>query len=90
VPGGGRSLEGIVTHVLDAERSYASMAGGRVAKGSPVHDAFVAAVVTMARGEVPATGPRGGRRWPTPYAIRRAAWHVLDHAWELEDRTRPI
>ena len=20
------------------------------------------------------------------YFVRRAAWHVLDHAWELEDR----
>jgi hypothetical protein len=31
-------------------------------------------------------GPRGGVRWPPRYYVRRAAWHVLDHAWEIEDR----
>lgn len=25
-------------------------------------------------------------RWPTRYAVRRVVWHVLDHAWEVEDR----
>jgi len=25
--------------------------------------------------------------WPARYAIRRTAWHVLDHAWEIEDRS---
>ena len=24
--------------------------------------------------------------WPVRYAIRRCAWHVLDHAWEIEDK----
>ena len=27
--------------------------------------------------------------WPTRYAARRIAWHVLDHAWEIEDRSAP-
>src|SRR2546430_1184726 len=26
------------------------------------------------------------RGWPPRYAARRFAWHVLDHAWEIEDR----
>ncbi|CAN5828742.1 hypothetical protein BH20CHL8_BH20CHL8_11020 [soil metagenome] len=33
----------------------------------------------------------GAIEWPgwTPrYFVRRAAWHVLDHAWEIEDRAR--
>lgn len=38
------------------------------------------------RGELPDNGPRGGQRWSSPFAIRRAAWHALDHAWEIEDR----
>jgi hypothetical protein len=25
--------------------------------------------------------------WPPRYAARRIAWHVLDHAWEIEDRS---
>jgi hypothetical protein len=27
------------------------------------------------------------RGWTTRYAARRIAWHVLDHAWEMQDRT---
>jgi hypothetical protein len=27
--------------------------------------------------------PRG---WNASYTIRRMAWHVVDHLWELEDR----
>ena len=26
-------------------------------------------------------------RWPPRYLVRRVAWHVLDHAWELEDKS---
>jgi len=25
--------------------------------------------------------------WPARYAVRRLAWHVMDHAWEIEDRS---
>jgi hypothetical protein len=25
--------------------------------------------------------------WPTTYAIRRFTWHVIDHIWEIEDRS---
>ena len=27
--------------------------------------------------------------WPVRYTVRRAAWHALDHAWEIEDRSTP-
>ena len=30
---------------------------------------------------------RPARTWPIPFLIRRIAHHVMDHAWELEDRT---
>jgi hypothetical protein len=33
-------------------------------------------------GRLPGTGA-----WPVRYAVRRFAWHVLDHAWEIEDRS---
>ncbi len=29
---------------------------------------------------------RRARTWPLPFLIRRIAHHVMDHAWELEDR----
>jgi hypothetical protein len=31
--------------------------------------------------------PLARRRWTTRYAAHRIAWHALDHAWEIEDRT---
>jgi hypothetical protein len=29
------------------------------------------------------------RGWPQRYAARRIAWHALDHAWEVQDRSAP-
>jgi hypothetical protein len=29
----------------------------------------------------------GEKRWPPRYVARRMAWHLLDHAWEIEDRS---
>jgi hypothetical protein len=29
--------------------------------------------------------PAGG--WPPRYGARRMAWHVLDHLWEIEDKS---
>ena len=89
--GGGRNLEKVSQHAFEAERSYLGSLGGRAPAdgGWPaVRDAFVEALGARARGELPSTGPRGGRRWPARYAARRAAWHLLDHAWEIEDRLR--
>ncbi|MEO5985891.1 MAG: hypothetical protein ABIW50_06080 [Candidatus Limnocylindria bacterium] len=29
---------------------------------------------------------RMARRWPIAFLIRRTGHHLMDHAWELEDR----
>jgi len=76
--GGGRDLENIRQHVVQAEESYARTVGGGTNFGEALRARW--------RGEVPDTGPRGGLRWPVRYAVRRSAWHLLDHAWEIEDR----
>ena len=41
---------------------------------------------SAARGDIPLRGPRGGIHWTPRFFVRRAAWHVLDHVWEIEDR----
>ena len=28
-------------------------------------------------------------KWTARYFLRRAAWHVLDHVWEIEDKSGP-
>ncbi|MGH2809540.1 MAG: hypothetical protein ACRDIA_01520, partial [Actinomycetota bacterium] len=48
-----------------------------------VRETFLEALKARAAGEIPDRGPRGGKRWTARYAIRRSAWHALDHAWEI-------
>jgi hypothetical protein len=93
--GGGRDQEKMIQHVLEAEAGYLSRIGYRLKieagidlseKLSLVWQAVQDALAASAQGRVPAQGPRGGIRWTARYYVRRSAWHVLDHAWEIEDR----
>lgn len=89
--GGGRELAKMVEHVTGADLGYTSAVGGKVPGGgsatwAQAQDVMKGAIRARARGELPDRGPRGGERWPARYAIRRSAWHALDHAWEIEDR----
>nr|AIA12156.1 Unknown Function [uncultured bacterium] len=89
--GGGRSLEKMANHVREADEGYTAAMGGKSkpagAKWSIVQENFIAAARARNAGELPDVGPRGGERWPALFAMRRSAWHALDHAWELEDRS---
>ena len=72
--GGGRDRDKMYAHVLDAELAYAS--GLRVKLKEPDRKAMLAGI----------RHPDPEAKWPAAYAIRRIAWHALDHAWEMEDR----
>ena len=93
--GGGRQLEGILEHVLGSTEGYLSQVGwkykqdakaGQDQQFAQTLQASIDALRASARGDIPARGPRGGIRWSARYFVRRLAWHILDHAWELEDR----
>lgn len=93
--GGGREVEGIIQHVQGADAGYLSRLAWKLAppEGADgagelarTRDAILQALAAAARGEVTARGPRGGVRWSPRYFVRRVAWHVLDHTWEIEDR----
>jgi hypothetical protein len=97
--GGGRELDAIVLHVLSAETAYLSRLGHRHrldpqgdANGelASLRTAVLDGLVSAVRDGVPEAGPRGGARWTPRYFTRRTAWHVLDHAWEIEDRAGPV
>ena len=77
--GGGR--DAIVAHVREAERTLSCpKAGIRVPPRTP-WDQQRAALAAALRAGAP------GGAWPARCVIRRSAWHVLDHAWEIEDRS---
>ena len=93
--GGGRGLESIIEHVLGSNEGYLNQVGWKLPKDDTsdlnqqikqTRQALLSALAASARGEIPAKGPRGGVRWTARYFVRRVAWHVLDHAWEIEDR----
>src|SRR6266508_470439 len=93
--GGGRDVEGIIHHVLGADAGYLTRIGGKLEQSNDeelgkqliqARQVILKALESAARGGTPARGPRGGVRWTPRYFVRRTAWHVLDHAWELEDR----
>jgi len=97
--GGGRETGETVQHVLDAEQAYLSRLGWKLkSKGEQSVDealrftqqAALSALEASVKGELPKQGPRGGAIWPARYYVRRAAWHILDHAWEIEDRVDNI
>lgn len=94
--GGGRTLEEIIRHSLEADAAYLGKIGWACktdAEADPgaelrrIRAAILEGLAASAAGKLPATGPRGGSRWTARYFVRRAAWHVLDHAWEIEDRS---
>lgn len=78
--GGGRDRDAVADHVREAERAYASRIGARVPPRTPWPEARRVVLDALRAGS---TNPK----WPTPYAIRRLAWHVTDHAWEVQDRS---
>ena len=85
--GGGRELPKIIDHVREAEIAYLAQLGSRAPEDPELlRRAFTAALTAVATGQ-PVADPRNTKKpWPPRYTIRRSAWHVLDHAWEIEDR----
>jgi len=90
--GGGRTTSKIVDHVLGSEQGYARVMGIK-RREFPTSDR---AQLDELRAEVleilraPSDGSViAGKKWTTRYAAHRIAWHALDHAWEIEDRTEP-
>lgn len=78
--GGGRDRDGIVSHVREAERSYGRKFDVRVPPRTPWPEQRAEILTAIRAGSV------DGTKWPLRYAVRRTAWHVLDHAWEIEDK----
>ena len=88
--GGGRDPDKIVAHVIESGWYYAREMGIREKQPDPADRAAVEsmreAMIEILRR--PSDGsPLADRKWPPRFAAARIAWHALDHAWEIEDRT---
>ena len=89
--GGGRNRDEIVRHVVNNERHDLAMKVGVDPTPDEVlnpevigahRQAFVAAM-----RDFNAQGKMGrGRNWTMALLLRHTAYHVLDHAWEMEDK----
>jgi hypothetical protein len=90
--GGGRDRDKVVDHVVQAEAAYARKLGIRrkppaIDDPAGIDELRAAIVDVLSR---PSSGePLVEKGWRPRYAARRIAWHVLDHAWEIEDRSDP-
>jgi hypothetical protein len=93
--GGGRELDAIVSHVLEADAAYLSRLGARFKRSDDpevsvdltrLRKTFMDALSARAHGVPPSPSRRTSALWKPRYAVRRSAWHALDHAWEIEDR----
>src|SRR5215831_3910828 len=88
--GGGRDRTRIVRHTIRTEsEDFAKRLGLRIPEegalspeGLAAHrKSYIAAMRAYNRGE--------GKRmvtWTLPFLIRHSAYHVMDHAWEMEDK----
>lgn len=87
--GGGRDLQKMTAHVIEADQAYMAQLGARPPKAASTFDlreAMVEALRARVRG-LPFAEPRNTKNpWTPRYFARRVGWHVLDHAWEIEDR----
>jgi hypothetical protein len=87
--GGGREKEVIVRHVVGWEIYDLAKKVGVVepvdTREDPVALAAYRRAFAAAIRDYNAQGLMA-RSWYLQFLIRRCAWHMLDHAWELEDR----
>ena len=88
--GGGRDRDRIIRHTVRNEsEEFAKQVGLRIPeeaaltpKGLRAHrTSYVAAMRAYNAGD----GKRM-RSWNLPFLIRHSAFHVMDHAWEMEDK----
>jgi hypothetical protein len=90
IRGGGRERDEIIRHTRRVEsEDFAKKVGLRVGEGAAVdgealiayRKQYVAALRSQHQGK---STPM--RTWTLAFLIRHSAFHVMDHAWEMEDK----
>jgi hypothetical protein len=87
--GGGRSRDEIIRHVYASERhNWWRKVGIRADDGVRMTADELSAYRQQYLDAIRAYNAEGkpARSWPIQFLIRRTGQHVVDHAWEMEDR----
>jgi len=94
-PEHGRSLSAMRLHLLETDRMHLSAFGPAFRQPDPAQVAeqeattreqLLAELRAIPPKETLALRRRYGFVWTPRFAVRRSAWHALDHAWEIQDR----
>ena len=89
--GGGRDRDRIIRHTIRTEsEDFAKQVGLRIPEEAALspeglrqhRESYVAAMRAYNAGQV----AKRMRSWTLPFLIRHSAFHMLDHAWEMEDK----
>jgi hypothetical protein len=89
--GGGRDRDRIIRHTIRTEsEEFAKQLGLRIPEGGALtpdglrrhRETYLDAMRAYNAGEM----KRRMRSWTLPYLLRHSADHMLDHAWEMEDK----
>jgi hypothetical protein len=93
----GRSPAQILLHVLETDAMHVSgitsgpfrkpIPGGGVEQLLVVQERLLHALASVPTGTTTLPSVRHGFTWTPRFAVHRSAWHALDHAWELVDRS---
>lgn len=90
--GGGRDRDRMIAHVVESEARYYTRKLGLPASSPDPGDGQAVARIREGILNVLRAARSGSqlteRGWTPRYAARRISWHVVDHAWEMEDRSR--
>jgi hypothetical protein len=90
IRGGGRERDEIIRHTRRVEsEDFAKKVGLRIPEGAAVkgkallayREDYVAAMRAHHKGHA-----KPMRSWTLAFLIRHSAFHVMDHAWEMEDK----
>jgi hypothetical protein len=97
-PTHGRAPSALIHHVLEADLLHLSAFGSAskppvpasmeilIEQEARVREQLITHLRKVPRLQAFEPRRRQGFAWTPHFAVRRAAWHALDHAWELEDR----
>ena len=79
---------------MGAEEGYLGALGSRPPRGpasatlmAAIRETALDALAARAQNTPVADARQTKRPWSPRFYVRRSAWHALDHAWEIEDRS---